>query len=142
MDKARVELLGQSLREMLKKKGEDWDITFKVGTIRYDAHGFRCTIEAHEVSGQGDVRIDMKARAEWIEWAQIIGMKAEDFGATFLHGGRTFTITGYNGRKRRFPVMTTRDDGHPMNFTLLAVKVAMGREIDEFDREQARRGGR
>jgi len=37
--------------------------------------------------------------------ANVLGMKAEDFGRTFKNGGKTFKVTGINLKKFKYPIV-------------------------------------
>jgi hypothetical protein len=55
--------------------------------------------------------------AEFLTYASMFGMKAEDFGRTFRNGGKVYKVTGLNPRKHKYPIQAQDDSGKIMLFT-------------------------
>lgn len=67
--------------------------TMKLGTIRYDADGFRTTLEARFEGGESE---DMKALRMN---AQFIGFKSEIAGATIKYANKDCKVVGMKRTK-------------------------------------------
>lgn len=64
----------------------------------------------------------LNANAKWL------GLPEDALGRTFVSHGQVFTIAGYNGKARKYPIIANRSDGAPYKFTINQVRDALKRE--------------
>jgi len=110
-----------SLKEMCAKHG----ISPKIGSMRFDAHTCKVTLEL-KLDGASEVESEYEKKSFEI-FASSFGLQATDFGKTFRQGNAVFTITGINPNRPKFPVSGVRSDGKSFKFPAYAVKMALGR---------------
>jgi hypothetical protein len=59
-------------------------------------------------------------------------LKPEDLGRSFQSRGYTYTITGWNRRKCKRPILAKREDGAGFKFTVDYVAAVLPKVVDRF----------
>ena len=108
------------IRDVLEAKlaevEKEYGISIDLGGMRYSADKFTTRMTVNVGSA------DDAAKREWDQNCWRFGLKAEDFGRTFIDRGTRFTVTGCAPRSRKYPVLATNDNGTTYKFKASAVK--------------------
>jgi hypothetical protein len=110
------DMLRKDIDDALAKIGEKYNIDAKIGAIRYDASGFRTTIEAtiKTVNGKSG------AQVEYELYARKFGIDASTFGKIFTSNGEKYEIVGIDRNARKYPVLGKNTvTGQMMKFTAM-----------------------
>ena len=125
MDKATTKKLAEASAKALEAVASEYGVSVQYKSGNYSRTTASLKFDFSEVGEDGVVQT--RESENFTKLAHIYGLKAEDLGATFEAGGRTYTIVGLNGRARKMPIQATRDDGKPFKFTEVVVADALAR---------------
>ncbi len=81
-----------------------WGVDINVGGGTYNADSFTTKLKV-SLSG-----VDM-AKKEWDRYAFRFGLKDEQYGTIFHHGGESFTVAGIRPKARKHPIIGTNARG-------------------------------
>lgn len=70
------------------------------------------------------VKTESGAPADFERTARVLHLPANCYGAEFMVRGKTYTITGINLRRRKYPVSATHD-GKPYKFTASSIRASL-----------------
>jgi hypothetical protein len=102
------DMLRKDINDALAKIGEKYNIDATIGAIRYDASGFRTTIEATVKSVNGK----SGAQIEYEMYARKFMIEPSTFGKIFTYGGVKYQITGIDRNARKYPILAMDMDTH------------------------------
>jgi hypothetical protein len=109
----------QALQALARKYGVD----VSTGSGSYNDSNFTFKITAAVKSSDGTAITReaqaFKANARWI------GLQESDLGRSFTSRGKTFTITGYNTRAKRMPILAKDENGKGFKFEVDTVKMLL-----------------
>lgn len=87
-------------------------------------HGFTIGNQSASYNSDGaKLKIEFKGKDseknDWERYAEMIGMRKDDLGKTFVQNGHTFKICGIMPSRPKFPVIAERQpDGKKFKFTV------------------------
>jgi hypothetical protein len=90
-------------------------LEIKMGTITYGPCDCSSTIKCKTVNQEGST----SAKIFEVTFGKNL------ISETFKHGANTFTVKEFNSRKRKFPVICTRDDGASVGFPIETIKLIL-----------------
>ncbi len=90
-------------------------VTYKRG--KYDPTAGFCDITLSFALADAE-----PGRVEWERYCTRYGLRPEDFGRSFEHAGKTFTISGVRTRAPKRPISCT-SEGRTYSFPLSIVKL-------------------
>lgn len=70
-----------------------------------------------EIATVSDGQVNTREMADFLHYAPMFGVKAEDLGRQFTTMGRTYTLVGLNPRGNKYPFICERSDGRQFKFT-------------------------
>lgn len=98
----------QDFKDTIKKLENKYGVQINIGTITYDNIQFhtKMTVVKGETSYQA-------GKAEWENFVRYNSelRDAFKFGDMFRADGYVYTITGVKPNKRKYPIVTKRNDG-------------------------------
>lgn len=124
-DKVTVRKLAEEAQELLKPLEEKYGIKIKLGGGTFTPGDFtpKITFKVSDADQQ-----------EFKRYASLVGLEPEDFGRTFVAGGKTYKLTGINLRARKFPIQAVNlRDGKTYKMTEASVLNALGRPTHKVD---------
>lgn len=93
-------------------------VTHKKG--RYDPTAGFCDVTLSFALADAD-----PGRVEWERYCAGYGLKPDDYGRSFVHEGKTFTVAGVRPRAPKRPISCT-SEGRSYSFPLSIVKLYLG----------------
>jgi hypothetical protein len=110
--------------EALRAVAEKHGITLTLGNGSYDPDGtsgsLKLNLEGTAEDGKG------AAEKAWEVWAPLMHLDGVKLGDTFKASGRTFTITGVQPSRHKYPINATNENGRGFKFTEQTVRSALG----------------
>lgn len=113
MTRENVSTLAADLKRTLEQFAKEHGVEFQYMGGKFDDATFTPRILFKDVEGQASA---------FRRNCNLVGMKPEDHGRTFNHGGRTYTIIDLNFKSRRRPVICKSADGKTWNFPVEMVQ--------------------
>ncbi len=110
-DRATLKALRNELDVAMKAVTEKYNISHKLGGIRFTETDFTVKVSVQVGSGADS------ARLTWEKYAPMFGLKASDFGKSFFHRGAKFKIVGIKPNARNNPVVAESARGARYVFT-------------------------
>jgi len=86
---------------------QKYGVTAKFIGGSYDRSGATATMKVEVVNKTATGEVQDKRAVDFKALAPLYGLKAEDFGREFKHGGRIFKISGLNRRAKTMPILAT-----------------------------------
>lgn len=116
--KAMLGPLRHEIEEALDNILANHGLRAELGSITYTDLSFRAKLEV-SVDAEDENGLDVAAKREWDLHCFRSNLNEDDFGKKFkTPRGEAFTITSYNRRGRKTPVIATRDkDGVEFRFS-------------------------
>lgn len=110
------------IEEALKGVAEKHNITIHAGNIKYTENDFKLTLEVakKEINGQS------YEQAQFEKYCMMFGFKPKDYKKTFAMNGKIFTITGFNLKAHKMPILAKGNDGKGYKFACDTVKRLIG----------------
>ncbi len=133
-NKGNLKVLRSEIDSALKEVGEKYgvDLSAGGGSYTYTQHEvtFKLKVSVLDASGES-----VQGRDDFILYGMLKGFDEDDFGRTFTtDDGKTFKITGWNRRRRKYPVEVTRQDaGHVGDIWFFSVNAVL-RYLGKADR--------
>ena len=120
--KAELRDYRTEIEQVLQGIAEKHNINIKAGNISYSTNDFKLTLEVtqKEVNGLS------YEQAEFNKDCMLYGFKPEDYKKEFSMNGKTFTITGFNHKAHKMPILAKGNDGKGYKFACDTVKKMMG----------------
>lgn len=115
--------IAQDLHAVMNKFSAEHGIKVKVGSLAYDATGFRVSITGSIVEGGVDVR----ARDEFRTYASSFGLSPDDFGRQFISTLGSMKVVGIKPRSSRFPILCESVGGKLYKFSAPRVVAALAK---------------
>lgn len=118
------------LNEQLEDLGNDIDLAFQVGDIRFESDGSSAVIKlsCNRVNSDGSVEdpsVNEFKKSIWM-WP---GIEEDDLNRTFVSRRCAYKITGANPRATKYPILCKRvSDGATFKFPPSTIVRALGRE--------------
>lgn len=107
--------LAEEMREAVKPVLAKHGLTLGGGHTTYGTD-VRVRLDVVKVELENGVNVATPEAANWKQMARYYGLPEDGLGKTFRNGGHTFTVTGLNTRRGRYPVLATREDGKQFKF--------------------------
>jgi hypothetical protein len=117
MDKKLAKIVQDEATEALRAVAAKYGFTVRQhgGTI-----GDLSNIFKFEFTPAGEALAGAE-KAEFERYAYLFRLQPEDYGATFIANGKTFTLSGFDMKRRKFPIRATGPDGKTLCFTDMVV---------------------
>lgn len=103
----------QEFEEAIAALAEKYDISFDIGTIRYNELGFKFTVTAL-TNGDGN---KSGQQLQFEALAPRYGLRPEDYGATVVHSGQSYTVVGINPKARKYNVLIENNKGEKFSLS-------------------------
>jgi hypothetical protein len=117
-------LLRAELEAALKIVADKHGISIKTGKMTYSDTNVKVSLEVATVSEGGEV--NTREKKDFLQFAEIYGLKPTDLGRNFKSQGELYQITGLNTKKQKFAIQAKRlRDGHSYGFVAEDVKRAL-----------------
>lgn len=116
IDRPTVRMLRHELESTLKEFGSKYGLTIDVGSIRFSDEDFTTKVKV-SCGSSGDA-----AKREFERYAWKFGLKKDDYGRDFTHGGTRFTVVGIKPRSRRYPIIGVNGNGTRYKFPASVLK--------------------
>ena len=120
MDKLKIQQLRSAIEAAIKPLELEHGVAFEVGSANYNRTGCKFNfnvVEAQSPDQKGMNFLELTFRAK----CESFGLRADDFGKSFIAHGETFTISGLKPKNRKFPVIATDNNGGSYKFRALDV---------------------
>jgi len=102
-DKPTLKIVREALADALDGLQEELGIKLKIGNnISFDANTFTTKLT-------GSLFSHDPLAEDWKKYAHIYDLDVAWLGREFPSDGKTFTIVGLDTKKRKYPVIATRD---------------------------------
>lgn len=111
-DKETAKFLGRSVAEALQEFAEKHGLSVVSLGGSYDDTKYVARLEFK--TNDKDA-LAAKEKGDFELYCGLIGLKPEDYGRTFTHKNRTYTVTGVKAGTSR-PLLCRRDDGGMVAF--------------------------
>ena len=108
------EKVANRIKEVVEKEFGT-ELKFQMKGFSYSAENCTFKIEAATIAHDGVV--NSQERKAFVRLADMYGMAPAFLDKTFKQGAYSFTVTGLNTRRRKYPVCCKRDDGKNYSFT-------------------------
>lgn len=103
MDKSKVSAMRIAVNEALIKVGEVFNMSIKVGNIKYGDSDITLQVKASSISEDGVVQT--QERTDFINLAKSMGLEPEWIDKEFTLRGDTYKIIGLKPRSYKFPIL-------------------------------------
>ena len=116
--KEELRLYRFEIEQALKEVADKHNVNIHAGNITYTDSSFKLTLEVNkkEVAGKPF------EQAQFEKYCLMFGFKPEDYGKQFVSNGKMFTITGFNLKAHKMPVLAKSIDGKGYKFPESTVK--------------------
>lgn len=104
-NRANVRQVIAECEEAVRAVAEKYGLTLeRQGRTFYRDHlPVKFQLHAHQTDAEGN-KVDPRAK-DFARYARYAGLPEDAFGQEFTNAGRTYRITGWNTRAKRYPVM-------------------------------------
>jgi len=100
----------------------------KLGNASYTGDSiFPITFKIEVSATNDDGTIETKEVKDFKTNAIHYGLSPDDLGKEFTQNDHTFKISGLNGKRRKYPISVTRNDGKKFKFTAEQIKQLLQR---------------
>lgn len=124
-NKSNLDKIGKDVEKALESVATKYGISIKKGSGSYSDNNFTLKIEMATLSESGEVQ--SKEMSNFKSYAKVLGMSEKDLGKEFKVNGKTFVLSGYLPRSRKYPLLATnKQDGKQYKFPLEDVKNLLG----------------
>jgi hypothetical protein len=120
-DKPTIRLLRSDLDAALKAVGEKFGINLQTGNARFTSDNVTFKVEA-SLTLQDGTAVPKEA-SEFVRYAKLLGLAAEDLGRTFGFNGSTYKIVGAKTTSRKYPILA-KNLSNGKTFKFVAADVA------------------
>lgn len=107
INKESLNTFRKDFKEVIKILESKYNVDISLGGIGYELNHFHATMT---------VRKNGLDNAEWNWYCGEYGFTPEDFGKTFIHNHKTYTITGIK-KGNKYPIQAKREDGKEFGFS-------------------------
>lgn len=114
IDRSSCRLLSQEAVAALSAVAEKYGLTVKYNGGNFSPNNAVLKLEFDTVGTDGVA--NSRLADAFTHNAKYIGLNPTDLGRTFKSNGYTFTVSGFNPRARKSPVLATRSDGKVYRF--------------------------
>lgn len=114
INKETLALFREDFAQAVKELESKYNVDISLGGIGYELNNFHCTM---------NVRKKGLDNAEWNWYCGKYGFTPEDFGKTFIHNHKTYTITGIK-KGSKYPIQARREDGKEFGFSPSLINIA------------------
>ncbi len=111
-----LDVIRADIESALKTVAEQHGVTFALGNTDYTPGSFSVRLEAKRDGGD---------KRDFEQYAASYGLRASDFGATFMYRNAKYTISGINPGAGTYPIVTSREDGECIRFREDLVREAL-----------------
>lgn len=127
MDKDAARTLSERTQEALSTLAHDLGLTVEIrgGSFDPTAGTYKPSIT---------FKLANSAEQEFRGYAEMFGLLPDDYGTEFKSGAKTFRISGLATRSSKRPILATAADGKTYKFQTVAVKLALGRHVEDWER--------
>lgn len=125
MNRDRIHVLRERMVALLAPIESDGEFKIQMGSARFDEHSV--TFKISVIGKSDDGTIHSPFASAFLVYAPIIGMELSDLGKKFFHQGSQYTVSGYNARSRKLPIIATRADNKMFKFSVDAVLRLLGK---------------
>lgn len=109
-DKKTLRALQPKLEQALNDALAEFGLTAKFGGGSFDNSTYKPKVEII-AAGANPEKEDFEL------YASLYNLKPEDYGKEFNSNGATYTLTGLNPRRPKYPISARRQDGKRFKFT-------------------------
>lgn len=117
IDRQTCKLLAAEIEAALQTVAAKHGVKITSGGGTIGATEFVCKVQV-TLTGEA---MDDAARAQFVKYAELYGLKPEYFGRTFTSGGKSYKVAGLALNRSAKPVKITRADGVAMITTVESV---------------------
>lgn len=106
--------LRPEIQAALTQIGKAHGLTIELGNATFNPTSatFKLLMVAPtDSTAPGDSAQVQKAAADFKTYAATYGLKADDLGRSFTHGGSSFVIKGLMPRRAKFPILCEKSSG-------------------------------
>ena len=93
----------------MKHLKEKYGVEIELGRISYDNDSFTSKLSVDN-KPEGGISV---AQKNWEDNAPRYGFSKDDFGKSFIEGGKSYTITGWNSRSNKYKILMKSGDKNP-----------------------------
>lgn len=125
MDTKKLDAIRKALEISLEVIGEAHGVAFDIGKMTYSHSGFRCPLEAFEVSDTG-VSAD---QVKFEQAAHFFDLSPSDYGRVFWMGRDQWKLVGIELKNRKYPIIAEKvGSGKTYKLESRHVQIAIARE--------------
>lgn len=131
-DRDNLKALRKDLEEALKQVAEKHNIQIVVGNASFTSNDVNWKIQMLAKDDSG--KVHDRLAEDFKFYANALGMKPEDLGKEFTVGRDKYRLKGYNGKKRKFPIVAINlSNNKEYGLTLGGVKRALGYKVEQWE---------
>lgn len=119
--KNELKIYRVEMENALKGFAEKYNFDIKAGNISYDSNSFNIKIEVR----QKEINGKSFEQAEFESLCVLFDFKPEDYGKKFNYNGRMFSLTGFNTKAHKMPILAT-SEGKTYKFAPDTIKKLIG----------------
>ena len=103
IDRDTIKQFREDFEKAMIKLEKKYDVTIKLGSIRYDNESFKSKIEANVNKSDAEKAEDEKRMFESL--CDKFGFLPSDYLNSFSHSGMNIELYGFDTRKKKYPCM-------------------------------------
>lgn len=118
-NKENLKMLRPEIQAVLDMIKDEYGVSFELGTIRFDETSFKMQVTASILAeGATSAKEARMATYEksFVDFAKVYGFEKTDLHREFTSKGHVYMIMGLNFNKKKYGLVTRRDDGQIVNF--------------------------